>query len=138
MEPVRGKLIRVRMGNATGVAYVNYGDGRSPELTQVDRRIKDLELSCGSTAVALRTAAKGNPFAEASPRFTIKAIGGEPSSDCDLRGRFCACVEALCGRVDVDMMAPDAGANARGPACRPPSNSASEGPSPGGRMRRFL
>ena len=44
---VRGKLIVARMGGATALEYASYGAVRSPQLTQLARRVEELDLPAG-------------------------------------------------------------------------------------------
>ena len=70
-------------------------------------------------------------------RFSNGARGCDQYSGRELRAKFRREVEARRGRMDVDMMSSDGGTNAWRPVYRPPSNSASEGRLPVGKLRGF-
>ena len=112
-EPARGELVLAPKDNATAVAYANDGVGRSPDLTRLARAVQEWGIALKCTAVALYVAGKSNAEAGAYSRVSLRATGGDPYPDRDLRNRFRAQVEARCGRMDVDMLARGDGKNAR-------------------------
>ena len=127
---------RVRPGQVGPRAY-GQRDGRRvcelqrrlcPQMTQLARHVAELELSYGSTAVALRIVGRDNPVADAFLRFATTVSGGAPLPDRESRSRFRAQVEARCGRVDVGGMESDDGVQVRGAVYRLPSNSVFDGP----------
>ena len=134
---VRRKLVLARMGNAAAVAYANHGAGRSSQLTRLAREIKEQEIVAECTAAAPHIAGKGNASAGALPRFSIKASGGDPFPDGELRPKFRATATDHCGRMGVNVMTDDKGPNARCDRSRSPSRSAFEGPSPPGQFWWF-
>ena len=112
---VRGKLVLLRLDNATAVAYANRAAGWLAALT---RR-------------------RDNSVAAALSMFPLRATGGDPCPDRDLRDRFGTHVESQRGDMGVDMMARGDGANAWGPTFRSPSKSALEVPPPPARLRQL-
>ena len=87
--------------------------------------------------VALHIAGRGNIIADALPRFAIKATGGDPYPDRELRPRLPATVLGHCGAMDADMMSGDKGVNAWRARFSSPAKSAFESPLPGGQLRRL-
>ena len=116
------------MRNVAAVAYANHGVGRSTDLTRLSRAVKERGVRLSRTAAALSIAGRGNTAANALSRPPLRAIGGDPFPDRDLRARFHAQVGAECGDMDVDMMARGDGGNAWGPAPLSPSRYAFQGP----------
>ena len=114
----RGKLVLVRMGDATAVTYANFGAGGPRQLTQLARRIRGLRPSYVSTVVALYIAGRGYSVADALSRFSIEVAGGGPLSDRDLRSLCGSQAEACSGKMDVDMLASDDGVHAWGSLTR--------------------
>lgn len=101
------------------------------------RENKESETGCESVAPAHHIAGKENAAADALPRFSLKATGGDPYPDRALRPRLRAMVVDHCGAVDVDMMSGDRGLNAWCAQFTPPARSAFEGPLPGGQLWWF-
>ena len=92
------------------------------------RRIKELDLSSRCTPVAFHIGQRGSSAADALPRPTLTASGGDLYPGRELQSKFRGQVEARRGRMNVDMPARGNGGNARFPFY---------GPLPAGRLWRF-
>ena len=123
-EQVKRKLVLVRMDNAAAVAYAYHGAGLSGQLTRLAREIKESEIGFECPAVVLHITGKGNAVADALSRFSIKASGGDPYPDRELRSRLRAMVVEHCGPMDVDMRSGAKGLNAWCARPRSPARSA--------------
>ena len=128
------ELVLAPKDNATAVAYANDGVGRSPDLTRLARAVQEWGIALKCTAVALYVAGKSNAEAGAYSRVSLRATGGDPYPDRDLRNRFRTQVGARCGRMDVDMLARGDGRNSLVPTFRSPPRSPFERPLPSGRQ----
>ena len=74
-------LVLVRMDKSTAVSNAYPGAGRVPNLTQLARSTKELEVSSRCTVVAGRN----NSIADAPSRFAIRVCGLGPYSERELR-----------------------------------------------------
>ena len=115
-----GKLVLARIDNSAAAAYANYGASRVSQLTVLAKKIKEREVAWGCAAAALHIAGRDNSAADALPRFPIRVRGLDPCPERGLRWRFREEVKHLCGPVEVDMLAGDAGRNAWVANFRPP------------------
>ena len=78
-----------------------------------------------------------NTVADALSRFTVKASGGDPFSDRQLRPEFRATAGRHCGAMDVAVMSDDRCPDAWPDRFRSPARSAFEGPLPAGELWWF-
>ena len=76
-------------------------------------------------------------MADTLSRSSIRVRGLDPYPERELRWRYRKEAQRRCGAADADMLASDDAHNAWVPDFRPPSNSASEGPLPSGRLWWF-
>ena len=120
-DVLANKLIIVKMDNTCAVHYVNSGQGRIQDLSDLARsvRLKEIQLGCESVAVHLP--GEANITADALSRMQVIAKDRDTHPHRAFRKKLFRYIQTRVGRFTLDGMADEFGSNSHCEDYRHPS-----------------
>ena len=118
-----GKLLVIKMDNTCAVHYVNAGQGRIEELSQLAKQIRLDEIRMGVESVALHLPGYQNVTADALSRLYTNATSRDAHPHRAFKKRLFNNIQQSVGTFTLDAMADEFGSNAQCENFCHPSNS---------------